>query len=112
MKANQLFAGMIICIIAAFGCSKDKSSPEQNCPFRYDTTIKIIENQAAYVYAVGGGFIIKLPVSDSILNACNIPVSFQQDSLAVVVSGEVKATTHNPFDLCNCYNFYITGIWK
>jgi hypothetical protein len=109
---NRLISFISILVFSAafMSCSKSTAGNEIDCPFMNDSTIGFINNAEATIKNSGGTYIVSLGSPDTILFACNLDNTYKFENLQVFVSGDIKATIHNTYDPCTCYNFVITDI--
>lgn len=109
---KRFFIPVILMLSVCFSCSKTKTTVQEEAPCVYanDSTIAVVEVRPATVTLIGSYYTLQLNSSDTILNACNLPENFKADKLSVTISGDVKATIHNAWDPCKCYQFVIRSI--
>ncbi|MCC6290323.1 MAG: hypothetical protein IT249_20795 [Chitinophagaceae bacterium] len=95
--------------------NKDKHFPNPDCKSDEATT-RTINNKKAVVRLTAtyyeSIYLVEENTIDTRLIPCNFPMEFFQDGLAVMISGDVKATQQKPSTPCCAENFVITKIRK
>ncbi|MEP7320435.1 MAG: hypothetical protein ABI761_00905 [Saprospiraceae bacterium] len=99
------------CFIILVSCIKKENSSGDCLP---DVPVfRRVNNQQAEVRESNGTFfIVEQGTIDSRLLPCNLTREFQINNLSVIISGDVKLTTHNAAEPCCTESFVITDISK
>lgn len=103
------YSVLAVILFTAVLCSCRKTSNTADDCFPGKATARQISNKSATIKASGSNFyIVEDFTIDSELVPCNLPADFRVDGLRVIISGDVKESTHAGIYLSD--DFVITAI--
>ena len=110
MKQIMSMLPVVIGLLLTCSCKKEKTAAE-GC-FADAITVRVIADKPAIIKqpAAGVFYIVEQGAIDTKLNPCNLPAEFKVSDLAVIISGQVKATVQGGPGPCCTEDFIISNI--